>query len=234
MLQRLVEPELLDRLPADDPRAIRGRRDLKRANLLMLQPAIMARTLLTYAGARPRVLLDLGSGDGTLMLRVARRLAPEWSNVHAILLDQRNIVSRETLDGFTALGWTAEPATANVLDFLARRSDPLDVITANLFLHHLEDQALRQLFVQAASRTRLFVGCELQRSRLVREIGRMQWIIGGGDVICHDAVVSARASFLGNELSALWPDEPEWECFERPLGPMAHVFVARRRRAERE
>jgi hypothetical protein len=57
----------------------------------------------------------------------------------------------------------------------------------------------------------------------------MQWMIGGGDVICHDGVVSARASFRGAEISALWPGRGDWNLFERALGPMAHVFAAQRR-----
>src|SRR5215475_6686339 len=79
---RLIEPELLDHLPADDPRAIRARRDVRRANTLMMNASIMASALLKYsAGQRPRTIVDLGSGDGDLMLRVARRLAPHWPDI---------------------------------------------------------------------------------------------------------------------------------------------------------
>jgi hypothetical protein len=228
MLRR-VEPELLDRLPADDPRAVRARRDLKRANALMLHDVILARTLRKYApDVASRMLVDLGSGDGTFMLRVARRLGPDWRNVHAILVDQRGVVSPETHAGFTALQWTAEPIAINVMEFFAQPRERVDVITANLFLHHLIDDDLRQLFAGAAAMTDVFIACELRRTRLVREIGRMQWMIGAGPVICEDAVVSARAAFLGNELSALWPNNKEWELFEYARWPMTHMFVARR------
>ena len=88
-----------------------------------------------------------------------------------------------------------------------------------------------QLLARAATMTRLFVACELQRTRLVREMGRLQWLIGAGDVVCYDAVVSARESFLGQEISALWPTRGGWDLFERAVGPLAHVFVARRRPA---
>lgn len=82
-MQRCIEPELLDHLPASDPGAIRSRRDLVRVNLLMGHAAIMARSLLCGAG-RPRVLIDIGAGDGTFMLRVARRLAPRWPDCRLI------------------------------------------------------------------------------------------------------------------------------------------------------
>ena len=231
MRLRVVEPELLDQLPPDDPRAIKCRRDLKRANTLMMHPFVMARTLRQYWGSdSPRVLVDLGSGDGTFVLRVAQRLSRHWRNVHAILLDQRAVVSDETRAGFAALSWTVEPVRAHVLDFFGQlRTEPVDIVTANLFLHHLQDQELARLLAQAAPSTKLFVACELQRTKLVREIGRMQWLIGGGDVICYDGVVSTRASFRGQEISALWPRQAGWDLFEKPVGPMTHVFVARRR-----
>jgi len=72
-LPRRLQPEWLDRLPADDPRAIRTRRDLLRINVCMLNVQIMSRALLRHAVGRPRTIVDLGSGDGQFILRVARR-----------------------------------------------------------------------------------------------------------------------------------------------------------------
>jgi hypothetical protein len=230
MRERRVEPEVLDRLPADDPRALRARRDLRRANALMMHHIIMARTLRKFAAAaNPRVLVDLGSGDGTFMLQVARRLARHWSNVRVILVDQAGVVSAETRAGFTALGWQVEPVRTSVADFCSQtRSDRVDAMTANLFLHHLTDESLRELFSRVAPRTDLFVTCELQRTPFVREIGRIQWILGAGQVICQDGVISARAAFRDKEISKLWPGDREWKLFEYAQGPMTHVFVAQR------
>src|SRR5215471_2798614 len=45
---RRVEPELLDQLPADDPRAIRARRDVGRANTLMMNAGIIASALMRH------------------------------------------------------------------------------------------------------------------------------------------------------------------------------------------
>src|SRR5437667_3550592 len=174
-LQRQVAPELLDLLAADDPRAIRCRRDLERANTIMFQHILMARILRKYAGNDPpRVLVDLGSGDGTLMLRVAQKLASSWRNVHVILLDRLSAVSPETRGGFKALQWTIETVAANALDFFSQSwADRLDIVTANLFLHHLRDEDLQHLLAQVGAATKLFVACELQRTKLVREIGRL-------------------------------------------------------------
>ena len=50
---RRLEPELLDQLPADDPRAMRSRRDLKRINAWMNNASRMAGALLKHAGSEP-------------------------------------------------------------------------------------------------------------------------------------------------------------------------------------
>jgi hypothetical protein len=231
MRVRSVEPELIDRLAPDDPRVVQVRRDLRRANALMMHPQIMARILYRHwgGGASPRVLVDLGSGDGAFMLEVARRLSKDWRNVHAILLDQQAIASDETRAGFAALNWSVESIRACALDFFASsHTGPVDIVTANLFLHHLQDRDLACLLTRVAGATRLFAACELRRSRLVREIARMQWLFGAGELMCHDGVISTKASFWGQEISALWPRREGWHLSEKARGPLTHVFVAKR------
>ncbi len=118
---RRVEPELLDELPADDPRAQRSRRDLELVNAFMLQSGIMASSLLQlHDGAPPRTLIDLGGGDGTFMLSVARRLAPRWPGVAVTVLDRQDILSDKTRADFRALGWQIETAATDVFAFLER------------------------------------------------------------------------------------------------------------------
>ncbi|HXZ46437.1 MAG TPA: hypothetical protein VEH02_06890, partial [Pseudolabrys sp.] len=73
-----------------------------------------------------------------------------------------------------------------------------------------------------------FIVGELRRTKFVREAGRNMWLLGGGDVICYDGRVSARAAFIGQELSALWPKDGGWQLHERAVGPWTHLFVAQR------
>jgi hypothetical protein len=226
-LPRRLEPEWLDHLPAEDPRAMRSRRDLTRVNRFMGNAGRMAAALVKHAPAAPRTIVDLGSGDGQFMLQVARRLAPRWSGVTVVLLDQQNIVSQATRAGFAALRWRAEPTSADVFDFLAQVR-PADVVTANLFLHHFVDEQLTRLFAQVTRMAALMVACEPRRSKLVVEASRLLWLAGCNDVSVHDAVVSARAGFSGRELSALWPRDPQWQLQEHAVGLFSHRFVARR------
>lgn len=229
-IPRRVEPEFLDQLPADDPRAVRARRDVKRANTLMMNAGIMAAALLEHGpGEKPRRIVDLGSGDGQHMLRVARRLAPHWPGVTVVLQDQQDIVSEATRDGFAALGWRVETRAADVFDFLAHTPpSSADVVTSNLFLHHFVDEQLARLLAGAARLAPLAVFCEPRRARFVVRASRLLWAVGFSDVGVHEAVVSARAGFRGKELSALWPSEDQWQLDEQAAGPFSHRFVARR------
>ncbi len=230
-MQRCIEPELLDQLPADDPGAMHSRRDLVCVNALMGHAAIMARGLMRHtANGKPRVMLDIGSGDGMFMLRVARRLSPRWPDVRLILLDRQQIVSDETRAGFSALRWTVEVAGADVFDFLDSSACPqVDVVVANLFLHHFHDEPLSRLLSSIAQRTPLFLACEPRRGALAGLASRLLWAIGCNRVTLHDAAASVRAGFRGGELAGLWPRSQSWDLQERAVGPFSHGFVAHRR-----
>ena len=195
---RSLEPEWLDELPPDNARAIRSRNDLRRINAIMGNARIIGRHL----GTATRIA-DLGGGDGSLMRGLAKKRSLEIINVDRI----------HGLD---------------VFDFLAAPGRALDAIVANLFLHHLTDHDLRRLFSLAAARAPLFVACEPRRSRLALGASRLVGLIGANDVTRHDSVVSVRAGFTGQELSAAWPAASGWTLLEKPAWPFSHLFVARR------
>jgi hypothetical protein len=229
-LARDVKPEWLDTLPADDPRAIGSRRDLRRLNIFMLQASLMARALIENCADRsPRRILELGAGDGTFMLRLAHRLASRWPKVEVMLLDRQKVVSRKTREGFDALGWRVKTVTADVFEYLEHQpSSDVDVVTANLFLHHFPDEQLAHLFARTVPMCRLFAACEPRRSAFALFGSRMSWAIGCNDVTRHDIVVSVRAGFRDAELSALWPQQSDHVLQEGPAGLFTHCFVARR------
>lgn len=229
-LQRLVEPEWLDELPATDPDAVHTRRDIRRINALLRHTGIMARALIKHCpqDRPPRTLLDIGAGDGAFMLGLARRLASRWPNVTVILLDRHDIVKSETREAFAALQWKVETITSDVFDYLETAGHSgVDIITANLFLHHFTQEQLARLFTRVAQSARLFVSCDPRRTALVREMSRLLWVIGCNQLSIHDAVVSARAGFDGQELSALWPPGHDWQLHEHAALPFSHCFLAR-------
>jgi hypothetical protein len=227
---RQVEPEWLDHLPAADPRAVRSRNDLRRLNILMFHTRLVANALAQECAQPPSTILDIGSGDGSFMLSVARRLAPRWQNVTALLLDQQKIVSEQILAGFEALTWRAEPIGTDIFKFLeSSESGPVEAITANLVLHHFTQSELSALMAHISTRSPLFVACETRRTLHALALSRMLWMVGCNDVTRHDAPASVRAGFRGRELSKLWPAPESWRLFEGPAGPFSHRFIARRR-----
>src|SRR5688572_28694058 len=100
-LPRTVLPELLDDLPPHDRQGQRSRRDLRRINRIMLSAAILAAALRRHysdSGAQPpRRLLELGAGDGSLMLALAGKLARHWPGVSVLLLDRQALVPAATV-----------------------------------------------------------------------------------------------------------------------------------------
>jgi hypothetical protein len=74
---RSLHSELLDDLPANDSGAIQSRRDLRLLNTLMGHTGILTRSLKKIFPARPPSrILEIGAGEGELLLRVARRMTP--------------------------------------------------------------------------------------------------------------------------------------------------------------
>ena len=219
--KRVLAPELLDLLPADDPRAIRSRRDLARINAVMGQSRIMAKALAQFPP--PHLVTDLGGGDGRFLLSVARRL--HWPDVKAVILDRQDIVSRQTKDAFSALGWSCEVVQGDIFETLPRLSP--DIVTANLFLHHLQDLDLKHLQGFIAARAKGFVACEPRRSAFALLGAHLVFALGANDVTRHDAVASVRAGFAAHELSALWPRGEGWALEERGVFPFTHLLTAR-------
>jgi 2-polyprenyl-3-methyl-5-hydroxy-6-metoxy-1,4-benzoquinol methylase len=226
MEARRLEAEWLDELPADDPRARRSRADLRRVNALMGNARIVASALKPWLAEPPRTLVELGAGDGEFALRVARLVrAP---SLDVTLVDRQRIVSSETLGGFKAARVTVDIAQDDVFEWLARDGPRFDVVMANLFLHHFEDEPLARMLALAARRARIFVACETRRSAFALAGARMLGAIGCNDVTLHDAAVSVRAGFRDGDISALWPAGASWALREEARGLFSHLFAARR------
>lgn len=223
---RRLEGEWLDELPADDPRARRSRADLRRINALMGNARIVVSALKPFFPGHPRTMVELGAGDGAFALRVARFLSAP--RLDMTLVDRQRIVAPETMAAFEAARVATVVAQDDVFDWLGRDGPRVDVVMANLFLHHFEDEPLARMLSLAARRARVFVACETRRSGFALAGARMLGAIGCNDVTLHDAVVSIRAGFRDGDLSALWPAGGAWALREEARGLFSHLFVARR------
>jgi|SRR4051812_13358474 hypothetical protein len=227
--QRRVQPELLDALPSEDAEARRSRADLRRLNRIMGTLPIVLNGLDDVARqAPPRHILELGAGDGRLMLDIARHRAPHWPDVAVTLLDRQNTIETESLQGLHALGWRPGVIHADALDWLTQQQGvSWDVIVANLFIHHFAPAEVSRLFKHIAVRTRAFLCCEPRRSLFALASSHLVGLLMMGRVTRADAVLSVRAGFRGNELSACWA-EKDWTLREYSAGLYSHCLLALR------
>lgn len=213
---RVVEPEWLDTLPPEDPRARRSRRDLARLNAIMRNAGIVARELDDASLTR---IAEIGAGDGAFAMRLASRLRSRGGAF--VLLDQLTAPAPAPCEG-----WRFEAATREAIEWL---DDPgtgqFDAIVANLFLHHFDNAPLERLLDAISRRTARFVACEPRRSAVSLAGSHLVGLVGCNDVTRHDAVASVRAGFSGHEISALWK-APGWRLDERPRGLFSHLFTA--------
>jgi len=226
---RSVLPEELDALDALDPRGRQSRRDLQRVHRAMRSVSILTQAVERLKLQRPPGrILELGAGDGTLLLRLARAMHPHWADVDLTLLDRLDLLSAETRGGYRALGWNVRLECADASAWLAERRGPrYDLCFANLFLHHFDVAPLTVLLQRAASACNALVACEPRRSPLARLGSRLVLFLGANDVTRDDAVKSVAAGFTGHELSQAWQDVPgEWRVDEYPALPFTHCFIA--------
>lgn len=211
-MKRIVEPEILDSLPSDDPAAVESRRDLRLINWFMGNTRWLKRTLEKELRSEDR-LVELGAGGGEL----GRAL--QWRG------------------NFTALDFAPRPANWPEPfqwvsgDFFVEGERALKsatVVTAGLVLHHFENDGLRKLgaFVSEA---RLLVVCEPARRKRHILQGFLLRLLGINWVTRHDLPVSVRAGFLKGELpNFLGLDTRKWTWKEEMTIFGAYRLVARR------
>jgi SAM-dependent methyltransferase len=225
-MRRDVQPELLDSLPSGHPDAIHSRRDLRRINWWMNSAGLLARPLSQQPS--PSSIVELGCGDATLALKLARRLHPADERGRITLLDRHPVVAPQTITAFNTAGWTAEIVAADVFDWLGSASEMADVIVANLFLHHFQEPELQRLLAGIARRTRCFISLDPRRGRWPLFGCRILPLLGCNHVTRNDARISVVAGFKDRELSRLWPTPQGWNLEERTGGLFSHLLVARR------
>lgn len=227
--QRSVVPERLDHLDAEDPLAQRSRRDLRRVHRAMGSVSILRRMV---SGLRlavpPRRIIELGAGDGTLLLRLARALRPRWTGVELTLLDRQDLVAADTREAYRRLGWRVTVIRTDALAWArASAMERYDLCVAALFLHHFDATALNLLLAGAGMRTNAFIGCEPRRNALSHIASVGVGLIGANEVTREDAVKSVAAGFLGAELTAAWKHAAgDWIVNEFRSFPFTHCFTA--------
>lgn len=197
MTTRIVEPEILDHLPHDDPAALRSRGDLRRINFLMGNERWVLRSLQHFP-ATARGICELGAGDGALAAKIQRRFPN--SRVTACDLAPRPA----GLD--PAIVWRRG-------DIFQDAPPPGGVLVANLFLHHFEGGELRRLGKLCEGYDVLIFN-EPNRTRTAAFLGMLLHPFVN-QVTRHDMRASIRAGFRRGEMAVLMGlDDSLWKIRE--------------------
>ncbi|MEM9280885.1 MAG: class I SAM-dependent methyltransferase [Verrucomicrobiota bacterium] len=222
-MKRSLTPEILDHLPPDDPGAIASRKDLVRINRLLGHRRFMAQALRALP-EQPRSILELGAGEGTLLLQTLQRTDLLRDGGQLTFLDLVDLIHDSTHQAYAQLGWSSHSVTGDVF----QEMPSADLILANLFLHHFEPKPLRALLSAVQERCSAFIAIETARNPFAVAGAKLLGLIGCHRVTRHDAVVSAQAGFSGRELSSLWlwENSAGWTCQEGAVSPFTHRFVA--------
>lgn len=231
-MERIVIAERLDHLPPTNPEARRSRRDLQLINRLMGNSRLLRRAIarvLPTSRERAWRIVEVGAGDGTLAASLWSRFPPPPAGSRLELLDRLPVVEEGSRSMLAAQGWLPEVLEMDALEWIEQpASVPLDLVYANLFLHHFAEVEMTTLLSVLAKRTNAVVLLEPRRSVLARVGARLLGVIGCNEVTRHDAVHSVAAGFLGYEISAHWPDTSEWVVKESRAGLFGHCFTAHR------
>lgn len=194
-MERVVEPEILDGLPPDDPEAVRSRRDLARINFLMGNERWIRRQVAIRPDLAAKGIVEWGAGSGHLISSLSAHgpttgvdLVPRplWLS-EAVDWKQGDVFEQEVGGG---------------------------VLIANLFLHHFEADSLRPLGTVAKQFEQLvFVEPLRTKGSLFLGHGVLPLV---NRVTRHDMLVSIRAGFVPGELPELLGLDPEdWKVSER-------------------
>lgn len=208
---RVLTPELLDELPADDPEAIRSRADLRRIDAIMGNSRWIQRRLVEFPSWAS--FCELGAGDG----RLCRAVAAGWPGGHVV-------------------GWDLGPRPPGLDsriewregDFLAAGcSFGTEVCVGALILHHFDSGGLARIGALAGkSRHLLFAEPLRHPLPLLLSKAAGPFI---GRVTRHDMPASIMGGFVPGELGAALGLGEGWEINETASRFGALRFEAWRR-----
>lgn len=187
-----MAPEILDELDADDPRAVRSRRDLQLVNWFMRGESWVVGELRKIKDLQR--VVELGAGNGSL----ATAIVGELPGVDVTCVD---LIDRPDNLDQRVKWWRGD-----VLNYEGYDEDT--VVVANLFLHHLGSSELEQLG-NKIHEVRGVLAAEPYRGALSLMMSRCLFPLVN-DVTKHDMTVSIRAGFRVGELGHLLGGERVW------------------------
>ena len=188
--KRIIRPELLDHLPAEEARP--NLADLVQINRRFGGHSTLRRILQKVAPPNePFTLLDVGAASGD----TATTVKADYPQAAVTSLDY-NAVNLETAPAPKLIGDAFE---------LPFEGESFDYVMCSLFLHHFTDKEVISLLSGFYTRARrALLVCDLERRILpYLFLSASRLICKWNAVTVHDGMISVRAAFREKELLTL-------------------------------
>ncbi|HSI65016.1 MAG TPA: class I SAM-dependent methyltransferase, partial [Candidatus Saccharimonadia bacterium] len=206
MQHRVLEQELLDTLPHDDPDALASRLDIEFLNGVMGSFRWIRKQLLEDAPEYARIV-ELGAGDGSLIHHMAREspeMAARWTGL--------DLAPRPD-DLPLGVQWVQGDFFQS--DAATRALEQADVVVANLILHHFTDDQLRRLAPRLQHARLILVNEPARHWHHYQTSRLLNLICEFNHVTMYDMKLSIHAGFRTGELPRVLMLDPEmWDISE--------------------
>ena len=205
--QRSLVPELMDDPNLDETahlQALKGLRRINVVSLTALQFRAAIENLLNNSGLHRARILELACGGGDVLLALEAQLKKNgrWDitlegcdlSPRSVRFAEQSANLRKSRSRFLSMNVSDDPLP-----------EGYDVFISSLFLHHLTDEAIIELFRKMSKVVNIgFVVSDLERSRLGLAVtSAAVRILSRSPVVHSDGVQSLRASFTPQELAEL-------------------------------
>jgi 2-polyprenyl-3-methyl-5-hydroxy-6-metoxy-1,4-benzoquinol methylase len=203
--QRDLQPERMDDPtlpPTDHVAALVG---LSRINRLTSVSWPIYRRLRRYAQAieHPLRVLDVATGSGDLPIDWARRARADGLDMEITAIDISDVALAFARQRAADAGVQIHFECRDCLQ--SRLPTGFDVVTCNLFIHHLDRTSIAKLLqaMRSAADHAVLI-CDLERSRLnLAAVWLAAHVVTRSPVVHEDAVLSVRAALTRNEFREL-------------------------------
>jgi SAM-dependent methyltransferase len=171
-------------------------RSLEQINrwLLGYRPTLAWLNRLPPALSNPLHIVDVGSGGGDLLRKIAGWAQRRGTAVELTGVDLNPYAARAAAES-TPKEFTIAWVTGNALEY--RPKKPVDIVVSSLTAHHLEDEEIVALlrWMEATAQAGWFIN-DLERSeRSSRMFGWVDRIVRWHRFVRHDGPVSFRRAF---------------------------------------
>lgn len=226
-MERDLQPERMDDPELPPQQHLDALAGLARLNRWTGVSGPIYRRLKHYAlalGGRVRVL-DVATGSGDLPIDWAKRARGDGITMEITAVDISDV----------ALGLASRKAAAVGVDVRFERRDVLhsrlpggfDVVTCNLFIHHLDEASIARLLVSMQSAARhAVVICDLERTRAnLAAVWLASRLVTRSPIVHEDAVLSIRGALTRQEFAKLASESLDRPVLVRRLPPCRFMAV---------